>query len=99
MRRDTAPLGQASRLTVRLSPRSSREAHAWEPDGTLHVWVTAPAVENGANRALVAYVAKTFKIRPSDVSLVQGQASRRKVILVPAGSVPIPGSPDQKPDA
>ena len=99
MRRDTAAPERTSRLTVRVSPRSSRDAHEWEPDGTLHVWLTAPAVENAANRALVTYLAKTFRIRPSEISLVHGQASRRKVILVPAGSVPIPGSPDHKPDA
>jgi uncharacterized protein YggU (UPF0235/DUF167 family) len=99
MRRDTVAPEQASRLTVRVSPRANREAHEWEPDGTLHVWLTAPAVENAANRALVAYLAKTFKIRQSEISLIHGQASRRKVFLVPAGSVPIPGSPDEEPDA
>ena len=99
MRRDTAAPEQASRLTVRVSPRASREAHEWEPDGTLHVWLTAPAIENAANRALVAYLAKKFKISQSEISVVQGQASRRKVILVPADSVPIPGPPDEKSDA
>ena len=73
------------RISVRAHPGASRERAEWE-GGTLHVWVTARAVEGAANRALVRAVARALGVRPSAVALVGGERSRDKVVEVPDGA-------------
>jgi uncharacterized protein YggU (UPF0235/DUF167 family) len=69
------------RIKVRAHPGASRERLAWDGE-TLHVWVTARAVEGAANRALVAAIARGLRVRPSAVSLVAGGRGRDKVVEV-----------------
>ncbi len=59
----------------------------WEGE-TLHVWVTARAVEGAANRALVRAVAGAFGVRASAVSLVTGERGRDKVFDVTTSDSP-----------
>jgi len=53
----------------------------WDGE-TLHVWVTARAIEGAANRALLAAVARALGTRPSAVALVAGERGRDKVVEV-----------------
>lgn len=78
------------RITVRAHPGASRERAEWQ-GGVLHVWVTAPAVEGRANRALVQAVARALGVRPSAVALVAGERGRDKRYEVP--DRPTSGSP------
>jgi len=79
------------RVAVHVHPRASRARVAW--DGvTLELWVTAPAVEGAANRAVLDAVASWAGVRPSAVRLVGGARSRHKVVEL-AGVDALP-SPD-----
>jgi uncharacterized protein YggU (UPF0235/DUF167 family) len=69
------------RITVRAHPGASRERVAWEGE-TLHVWVTARAVEGAANRALVRAISRGLGVRASAVALVAGEHGRDKVVDV-----------------
>ena len=83
------------RIAVRAHPGASRERVEWAGD-TLHVWVTARAVDGAANRALVRAVARGLGVRPSAVTLVAGERARDKVFEVtgpPPGERPTSGSP------
>ena len=70
------------RLSVRLTPRSSRDAIAGFEGETLRVRVTAPPVEGRANRALVRLLAKRLGVPRGAVRVVAGQASRSKIVAV-----------------
>lgn len=48
------------------------------PDGTLHLWVRAPAVEGKANRAAAELLAAHLGVPKSAVRLTGGAASRHK---------------------
>ena len=77
-------------LSVRLTPRSDREAIdgiAQLADGkaVLQVRVRAPPSDGLANAALVRLIAATIGVRPRDVSVVAGQSARLKRVKV-AGS-------------
>jgi hypothetical protein len=48
----------------------------------LHVWVTEPALEGRANRAVLRAVAETLDVAPSSVTLVRGERAREKVFEV-----------------
>lgn len=70
-------------LNVRVAPRSSRDRIAgFMADGALKVNVTAPAVENRANEALVVLLARELKVPRSGIRIRQGQGSRRKLVEI-----------------
>jgi len=71
-----------TRLTIRLTPRASREEIAGERDGAILVRVTAPPVDGAANAALVRLLAKALGVPKGAVAIVSGETSRTKVVEV-----------------
>ena len=74
-------------LSVRLTPRSDREAidgitQLADGKAVLQVRVRAPPSEGQANAALVRLIAATLGVRPRDVSLVAGETARLKRVKV-----------------
>jgi uncharacterized protein (TIGR00251 family) len=53
-----------------------------EHDGALRVSVSAPADKGRANAAIIKALAKAFGLRASQIELVRGAASRRKVFAI-----------------
>lgn len=69
------------RLTVRVLPRSRKNALAWEGD-ILKVWLTAPPVDGAANEALIALLATRLKLPKRALHIVQGATGRQKVLEI-----------------
>jgi uncharacterized protein YggU (UPF0235/DUF167 family) len=65
-------------LSVRVTPRASREAVDRFEDGVLHVRVTAPPAEGAANAAVAKLLASVLGIPARDLTLVAGSAARLK---------------------
>jgi len=74
-------VGEA-RIEVRLRPRGHADELLGLVDGVLQAKVSAPPVEGKANKALCRLVAKRAGVAPSRVSVVRGERSRDKVLLV-----------------
>ena len=75
-------------LLVRVQPGAKKSEFAGVLDGRLRIRLAAPAVENKANKALLAFVAGAIGLRASKVSLVSGETGRLKRLLVNADSKP-----------
>jgi len=73
--------GPHATLSIRLTPRASRERLA-AGDGGFLASVTAPPVEGAANDALCRLVARAAGVAPSRVSIVRGHRGRQKVVRV-----------------
>ncbi|MEX2374535.1 MAG: DUF167 domain-containing protein [Dehalococcoidia bacterium] len=71
-----------ARITVRLTPRASRDEIVGERDGVLLVRVTAPPVDGAANDALVRILAKALRVSRGSISIVSGATSRTKVVEI-----------------
>ncbi len=71
-----------TRITVRLTPRASREEFAGERNGAILVRVTAPPVDGAANEALVRLLAKTMGVPRGAVTIISGETSRTKLVEV-----------------
>jgi uncharacterized protein len=71
-----------ARIEVRLRPRGHADELLGILDGVLQARVSAPPVDGRANRALCRLVAKRAGVAPSRVSVVRGEKSRQKVLLV-----------------
>jgi uncharacterized protein (TIGR00251 family) len=69
-------------LQVRVVPRAGATALAGIRDGRLLVRLAAPPVDNAANDALVAFVARCLKIPPRNVALDSGPRSRNKQLKI-----------------
>ena len=67
-------------LSVRLTPRGSKnEILGWDGD-TLRIKVTAPPVEGAANKACVEFVAECLGVKRSQVAIASGEKSRDKLL-------------------
>lgn len=71
-----------TRIEVRLRPRGHADELLGLLDGILQAKVSAPPVDGKANRALCRLVAERAGLAPSRVSVVRGEKSRQKVLLV-----------------
>ncbi len=77
--------GSGVRLAVRLTPRAVRnglDGVVAGPDGrpVLQLRVAAPPVEGAANAAAVEYIARSLRMRKSDVAIVSGERGRLKLL-------------------
>ena len=72
----------AIRFDVHLQPRASDTAIVGTHGEALKVRVQAPPVDGAANDALVALLSRRLGVRSSDVRIVAGHTSRRKVVEV-----------------
>ena len=65
-----------------IQPGSSRNEIVGLKGDALKIKLTAPPVEGAANKMCVKFLAKTLKVRKSDVEIIHGQVSRSKKLLV-----------------
>ncbi|MBM3213920.1 DUF167 domain-containing protein [Candidatus Poribacteria bacterium] len=65
--------------------KSSRQALEWLPDGDAKVWVHATRERGKANRELLRVIADNLSVRPSQVRIMTGETSPRKLICVDDG--------------
>jgi uncharacterized protein (TIGR00251 family) len=69
-------------FAVRVVPRATRNEIAGVHGDALKVRLTAPPVEGRANEALVTFLAHRLGVRKSQVEIVAGATSRRKMIHI-----------------
>lgn len=74
--------GQGWLLQVRALPGAKKSETAGESEGRLRVRLAAPAVENKANKALSAFIAKKLGLRASQVRILRGETARQKTLLL-----------------
>jgi len=82
------------RLALRLIPRASRngvdgiadDAEGWP---LLRLRLVAPPVEGAANKALIAFLAKTLSLRKADTTIRSGETGRVKILHLAGDSAAI----------
>jgi uncharacterized protein len=65
-----------------IQPRSSRSTIVGIHDNSLKIALTSPPVDGKANKELLKFLAKYFKLPKSSIQLVAGESSRNKTILL-----------------
>lgn len=71
------------KISAKIKPNSRyREEVVAGDDGSLVVYIKAPAIEGRANLAAVKLLAKHYGVAPSRVKLVRGTTSRNKVFEI-----------------
>jgi uncharacterized protein len=69
-------------LKIRVNPRASRTEFAGFYADSLRLRVKAPPVDGAANKECIRFLAKTFKVAKSGISIRSGHKSREKVFEI-----------------
>src|SRR5437773_11229883 len=69
-------------LAVKVQPRSSKNEIGEALGNELKIRVTAPPVDSAANEALIRLLAEHLECSRSQVELVRGHTSRRKLVKI-----------------
>ena len=69
-------------IEVKVDPRSSKKGVSGIMDNILKVKLTAPPVEGEANEQLIEVISELTGVRKSDIRIVRGLSSRRKVVEI-----------------
>lgn len=67
-------------IKLKISPNASKN-EIIKTDEMVKVKVTAQPIENKANKALIEFLSKNFKIPKSSIEIVKGETSKEKTIL------------------
>jgi uncharacterized protein (TIGR00251 family) len=76
------PHAEGSILPVLAQAGARRNAILGERSGALRVAVTAAPERGKANEAIVAVLAESLGVKPTQISLVSGSTSRQKRFLI-----------------
>jgi uncharacterized protein (TIGR00251 family) len=69
-------------FSVRVQARSSRDEIAGVVEGAIKIRLTAPAMENRANEALIEFLSTILKTSKSAVRIRSGEQSRAKRVEI-----------------
>jgi uncharacterized protein (TIGR00251 family) len=67
---------------VQVVPRASRAEIAGIQEGALKIKITALPVDGAANEACLKLLAKALKLKKSQMEILAGAKSRKKIVLV-----------------
>lgn len=67
-------------VQFKISPNSSKNEIVKTDDG-IKIKITAQPVDNKANKALVEFLSKEFKIPKTSIEIVKGATNKEKTIL------------------
>ena len=70
-------------LFIKAQPNASKNKIVGPYGDALKIAIKAPAVEGAANKELVKFLSKTFKVSKSDIVFVGGETSKRKRLRLP----------------
>jgi len=79
-------------LTCQLQPRAKRDEIVGEHGGAVKIRVQAPPADGAANKALIALLAKRFRVSKSRVTIEHGRTARHKRVRIRGadGESPVP---------
>jgi len=69
-------------FSVFVQPRSSKNSIAGEYGESLKIKLTAPPVDNAANKMCIQFLSKTLGVPKSSMEILSGHTGRKKNILV-----------------
>lgn len=68
-------------LRLRISPNASKNQFIFT-DGMIKLKITAQPIENKANKAVVEYLSKLFKVPKTKITILKGDTSKEKTLLI-----------------
>ncbi len=69
-------------LNVHINPNSKKDEIKGFYNGKLKIKISAPAVNGKANKNLINFISKIFKISKTKIKIIKGEISRDKVLEI-----------------
>lgn len=69
------------KIELKVFPSSGREEFI-KTDKGIKAYIKAAPEEGKANSALIALIAKSYKVKKSEVKIIKGKTSRNKVVEI-----------------
>jgi uncharacterized protein (TIGR00251 family) len=69
-------------IEVKVEPRSSKKGISGVMENVVRVKLTAPPVGGEANEQLIEVMSEAMGVRKSDIRIVRGHSSKKKVIEI-----------------
>jgi uncharacterized protein (TIGR00251 family) len=69
-------------IEVKVEPRSSKKCISGVVENVVRVKLTAPPVGGAANEQLIEVMSEATGVRKSDISIVRGHSSKKKVVKI-----------------
>jgi len=70
-------------VDIFVQPRASKTMVSGIHNNALKVKLTSPPVDGEANKALIKFLSKLFKVPKSTITIIRGETSRSKQVLIP----------------
>jgi uncharacterized protein (TIGR00251 family) len=71
-------------MRIKAQPGASRSEFAERyGEDAIKIRIKAPAVEGAANKELVKFLSKAFKVPKSEINFKSGETSKTKVVVFP----------------
>jgi uncharacterized protein (TIGR00251 family) len=70
-------------LNIKVTPKASKTEFVDCTTGRINIRLQALPVDGQANKALIDFLSKQFKVAKTRIQLVKGQNGRLKTILIP----------------
>lgn len=68
-------------ISFKISPNASKNEIIKTDEG-IKIKITAQPIDNKANKALVEFLSKQFKIPKTSIEIVKGHTSKEKTLLI-----------------
>jgi len=75
-------MDSSARISITVSPKSSRSAITIDKSGDVKVYLNSPPVEGKANTECVKLFSKKLGIAKSRISIDRGERGRKKQLLI-----------------
>lgn len=66
--------------TIKISPNSKKN-EIIKTDTEIKIKITAQPIDGKANKALIEFLSKTFKIPKTSIAIIKGETSKEKTVL------------------
>ncbi len=67
-------------LKIKISPNASKN-EILKSDTDVKIKLTAQPIENKANKALIEFLSKSFKIPKTNIQIIKGETAKEKTLL------------------
>ncbi len=68
-------------ISLKISPNASKNEIIKTPEG-VKVKITAQPIDGKANKCLVEYLSKLFKVPKTSIEILKGETSKEKTLLI-----------------